>query len=346
VERVVDLRSDTLTVPTPEMRRAMFEAEVGDDCHREDPTVNKLQEIAAEVVGKEAALYVPTGTMGNCASIMALADRGGKFLSETFAHVSRYEDEGIRVCGRVDKITIDEPSGVLDPDHVREAIRAAKANGEDVRVLALENTANVRGGVVTPPDRMRELCDVAHEEGLKVHLDGARVFNAAVSLGCDGKELVRHVDNVMCCLSKGLGAPVGSMVAGTAETIKLVHRNRKMLGGGMRQAGVIAAAGIIALTKMVDRLAEDHENARILAEALAEIDGIEVDPSKVQTNIFMIRLGSEARAEELVRRAESRGVKFFHFWDGIIRLVTYNGITRDDVLYAARVIEECMKEIN
>ncbi|NOZ23864.1 MAG: aminotransferase class I/II-fold pyridoxal phosphate-dependent enzyme [Planctomycetes bacterium] len=345
MDKVVDLRSDTLTCPNEEMRQAMAAAAVGDDCHGEDPTVAELERLAAERIGKGTALYCPSGTMGNSIGIMSCTDCGGVVLAEEFNHTGYYEREGIEQVSHAKFQLYEEPSGLSDPAKIEAIIKDARNDGVDLRALALENSFNVRGGVCLSPAQMKELCDLAHSNGMKVHLDGARIFNAAAYLGCDVQDIAREVDTVMFCLSKGLGAPVGSMIAGDADKREFLHRCRKKMGGGMRQAGIIAAGGMIALTQGPDRCAIDNANGRFLAESLAGTPGLHVDLDKCQTNITMIHLDTPEKADELCDRCAERGVKFFHILDGMCRLVCYNAIEREDCEYAVGVIQDVMKEI-
>jgi threonine aldolase len=283
----IEMRSDTLTLPTDEMRDAMRSAEVGDDVYGEDPTVRLLEELAAAKVGKEAAVFVPSGTMGNLLAVMTHCRRGDEILLESECHIYYYEVGGLSAVAGVVPRLVRGANGVLDPADVKAAIREENIHYAPAACLAIENTHNRGGGTVTPAETMAALRQVADAYGLRVHLDGARIFNAALALGVDASEITRHVDSVMFCLSKGLSAPVGSILAGSAEFIKVARKHRKMLGGGMRQAGVLAAAGIVALEKMVGRLADDHANARSLGLGLAEIPGVAIDLSTVQTNIVM-----------------------------------------------------------
>jgi threonine aldolase len=284
---MIDLRSDTVTRPTPEMRRAMAEAEVGDDVYGEDPTVNLLEKRAAEIVGKEAALFVPTGTMGNTIALKMHTEHGQEVICDARSHVLNYELAMMAwFCGCVAR-PISTSHGLLDWNGINGEIRPLGPHWAPTGLIALENTHNMAGGTVYPQDQFDEICDRAHEAGLPVHLDGARVFNAAVSLGTPVARVVEKVDSVMFCLSKGLGAPVGSMLAGRSRDIERGRLYRKRLGGGMRQAGVLAAAGLLALEKMSQRLAEDHSNARLLAEGIADIPGLKVDLRSVQTNIVI-----------------------------------------------------------
>ncbi|MEW6355829.1 MAG: GntG family PLP-dependent aldolase [Planctomycetota bacterium] len=345
MEKVVDLRSDTLTCPDQEMRQAMANAAVGDDCHGEDPTVAELERLAAERIGKGTALFCPSGTMGNSIGVMTCTALGGVVLAETYNHTGYYEREGIEQVAHVKFQLYDEPSGIPDPAKIGKIIRDAKRDGVDLRALALENSFNVRGGVCLSSAQTKDLSDLAHSNGMKVHLDGARIFNAAAYLKCDVQDLTRHVDTVMFCLSKGLGAPVGSMIAGDADQRQFIHRCRKKMGGGMRQAGIIAAAGIIALTNGPDRCPIDNANGRFLAESLTDTPGLRVDLGKCQTNITMIHLDSPKKADMLRDRCAERGVKFFHLRDGMCRLVCYNAIERADCERAVKVIKDVMKEI-
>src|SRR5215472_48552 len=273
-QRVIDLRSDTLTMPTPEMRRAMAEAELGDDVFREDPTVNRLQEMAAERMGKEAALLVTSGTQGNLVGILSHTQRGDEIIVGDQSHVFHYEVAGAAVVGSLQLRTVRNIDGMLDPAEVEAAIRPQDVHAPRTGVVCLENTHNRNGGAPLSASHTKAVADVAHRHGVLVHLDGARVFNAAVALDVDVRELTAPVDSVTFCLSKGLAAPVGSVLCGSKDYVETARKYRKMLGGGMREAGIIAAAGIVALTTMVDRLAEDHANARLIADRLAEIPGI------------------------------------------------------------------------
>ncbi len=328
----IDLRSDTVTRPTEKMRRAMAAAEVGDDVYGEDPTINRLQELAAEILGKEAALFVPSGTMGNQACLMAHTQRGDEVLLEEQAHIFLYEAGGAALLSQCQTRTIPGENGILDPDQVRDAIRGENIHFPRSSLLCLENTHNRAGGTVTPPELMRELAGVAHSAGLKVHLDGARVFNAACAAGVPVSEMVDPVDSVQFCLSKGLAAPVGSIVAGSRAFIDRCLGTRKILGGGMRQAGILAAAGIIALEEMVERLAEDHENARQLAEAIAEMDPFIVDLDTVQTNIVAFDVDPEwFTAADFLAEMGKRGVRANPVSPQRIRLVTHYEVSRANI---------------
>ncbi len=344
---VVDLRSDTVTLPTREMREAMCNADVGDDVYGEDPTLNKLEALAAERMGKDAAVYVPSGCMGNAAAVIAHTELKGGFVIEKRGHIVNTERRCMERLVRVKIYEIDEPSGVLDPNSVDGVVRRAKELGEDVRLLCLENTHNLAGGIPVPLKRMAELRNIAQWHGLKVHLDGARIFNAAIALKTDVREIAKYADSVMFCASKGLSAPVGSLLAGSAEFIKEARIARQMLGGQMRQAGVLAAAAMVALTKMPDRLQEDHDNARRLAEAMAAMPGLRVDLARVQTNIFMAWAPSQEKADRLVAMVGREGVKFRAIGgNGMVRLVTNKEVTAEGVRYAIEVIGRCAAAIN
>src|SRR5712671_1984978 len=284
---VVDLRSDTVTRPTPEMRRAMAEAEVGDDVYGEDPTVNRLEKRAAEIFGKEAALFVPTGCMGNLIAIKVWTHHGDEVICEERSHVNLYELASMSaIAGCMPRVARGE-DGILTWKQIEAVIRPKIYYDSQTALVCLENTANMAGGTVYPTAQVADICDHAHAIGLKVHLDGARIFNAAVALGVSVSEIVRDADSVMFCLSKGLGAPVGSMIAGTKAFMEKARIYRKMFGGGMRQAGVIAAAGLIALEKSPARLHVDHDNAKSLAGGIKQIPALKIDPGTVQSNIVI-----------------------------------------------------------
>lgn len=351
---LIDLRSDTVTLPTPAMREAMYRAEVGDDVYGEDPTINRLQELAAEMLGKEAALFVPTGTMGNVAAVMAHAGRGESILVGDQSHIYRFEVGGASTLGGSPMVVIPtNPDGLLNPQLVQINI----SDGSDEHtapsiLLCIENTHNYCGGTVLSVEQVETLTGLAHSQGLQVHMDGARVFNAATALGIPVSVLVKTVDSVMFCLSKGLSAPVGSMVVGSKEFIRRVHRMRKVLGGGMRQAGVLAAAGIIALEQMVERLAEDHENCKHLARGLADFPQIDVDVERVTTNILIFSVRNaeqqpltEAETMHFLERAKEYGVLMGHIGQGKIRAVTHYGIDADDITNALMGIRRALIDV-
>ncbi len=322
----IDLRSDTVTKPTPEMREAMAKAEVGDDVYGDDPTVNRLQEMAAEMTGKEAGLFVPSGTMGNLAGILAHCQRGDEVILGKKNHTFLYEAGGISVLGGVHSCQLDnQPDGSLLISDVEAAIRPDDPHDPITRLVCLENTHNRCGGTVQSPEYTRQIVDFAHSRGLKVHLDGARIFNAAAALNVPVKQLTAPVDSVTFCLSKGLCAPVGSVLCGDKEFIKRAHRLRKMLGGGMRQAGVLAAAGIVALEKMTKRLSEDHARARHLAEGLSENRGIVLDAGTPATNMIFFNLAPSVKlsAEQIEAKMKEKGILVSASGAHRFRLVTH-----------------------
>ncbi|MDR5694745.1 MAG: low-specificity L-threonine aldolase [Armatimonadota bacterium] len=329
---IIDLRSDTVTQPTEEMREAMARAEVGDDVYGEDPTVNALEELAAQKVGKERALFVPSGTMGNLIAVLTHTQRGDEVLLEAESHIYYYEVGGLSaVAGTIPRL-IQGDHGWISPEQLEAHIRPRDLHFPPPRLLCLENTHNRAGGRAFTPEQITRTCAVARRYGLKIHLDGARIFNASVALGVDARALTRDVDSVMFCLSKGLSAPVGSILAGEREFIERARKARKMLGGGMRQAGVLAACGIIALETMIPRLAEDHRRARMLATGLARIPGLSVDVEGVQTNIVLVEIeGPDGDAREVVQRLRSFGILVNAVGKRTIRLVTHRHITDEDV---------------
>lgn len=343
---MLDFRSDTVTLPTDAMRRAMAEAEVGDDVYGEDPTVNRLQEMAAELTGQEAALFVPTGTMGNLASILAHCQRGDELLVGDQAHIFHYEAGGMAALGGVQpRLLPNLPDGRLDLEGAARAVRPDDAHHPRSRLLALENTHNRCGGSVLAPDYMLAAAEFAQEHGLKLHLDGARIFNAAVALGIAVSDLTRMADSVTFCLSKGLAAPAGSLICGSREFIAKAHRARKQLGGGMRQAGILAAAGIVALAEMVERLADDHARARRLAHGLAEIPGLAVETTEPPTNMVYFRLVDPGRSEAFQAACRQAGVLFGAAGGGRYRMVTHYGVEVEHIDGALRLIRQSTDEI-
>ncbi|MGC9469493.1 MAG: low-specificity L-threonine aldolase [Anaerolineae bacterium] len=329
---LVDLRSDTVTKPTEEMRRAMAEAPVGDDVYGEDPTVNRLQTLAAERMGKEAALFVPSGTMGNLASLLAHCGRGDEVIIGDRSHTFLHEQGGMAALGGIMPHLIpNQPDGTMALEDIEGAVRDDDAHYPITRLVCLENTHNACNGAPLPPSYVGAVAELAHSRGLRVHVDGARIFNAAVALGIDAAELVRKVDSVTFCLSKGLSAPVGSVICGSAAFIERAHRARKVLGGGMRQAGIIAAAGVVALETMVDRLVEDHVRAQRLADGFSELSGVEVGP--VHTNIFYFSLTDDCPLDGagLAAGLKDRGVLLPNRGSRSFRVVTHVWITDGDV---------------
>ncbi len=332
---MIDLRSDTVTQPTPTMRRAMAEAELGDDVFGEDPTVNRLQELSAERLGKEAGLLVVSGTMGNLVSCLTHCQRGDEMILGDKAHIHLFEAGGVSALGSIHPRTVPNlPDGSLDPNDVLDAMRdPSNVHHPKSRLLALENTHNRCDGAAVPLAKMDALGALAHEHGLAVHLDGARVFNAAVALGVPASRVVRECDSVQFCLSKGLSAPVGSIIVGSKAFIQEARRWRKAVGGGMRQAGIIAAAGIVALNEMVDRLAEDHANAKRLAVGLAESPYLDIDPSLYHTDIIYFTLGSGSphSPQAFLARLKERGVQVSSPTGAKFRAVTHYGISQADI---------------
>jgi len=333
----IDLRSDTVTRPTPAMRRAMAEAEVGDDVFREDPTVRLLEEEAAEAAGKEAALFVPSGTMGNQIALHIYGRPGHEVLCGATSHVLLYEMGAMAVLSGLQPKTLPDPGGKLDPAAVAGAINPSGGYGTPTGILSLESSHNMAGGTVQTPDALREVASGAHFRGLPVHLDGARIFNAAEALGVPVADIAAVADSVMFCLSKGLGAPVGSMLCGSEAFIGEAHRVRKMLGGGMRQVGVLAAAGLIALREGPRSLAQDHAHARRLAEALVQVPGISVDPEAVVTNIILVKTEESQSAGELVQRLRVRDVLVLAIDENTVRLVTHRDVTPKQVEKAIEI---------
>ena len=338
---IVDLRSDTLTLPTPEMREAMARAQVGDDVWGEDPTIQRLEALAAERLGKEAGLFVTSGTQGNLVSVVAHTRSGQEVVLDLDSHIYNYEVAGAAIIGHVQMRPAKTARGFLTPEQVRDAIRPSNIHLPETGLVCVENTHNRHGGTCSTPEEIAAVSAVAHEAGVPVHLDGARLFNAAVALKRPATEFARPVDSVTFCLSKGLGAPVGSVICGSAEFIGRARRVRKMLGGGMRQAGIIAAAGVVALERMVDRLAEDHANARRLAEGLAKLPGLVVDLSSVQTNIVIVRVdGGPAATEALVRGCAARKVKVHAMGPAAIRCVTHKDVDGEDITRTLEAFRE------
>ena len=342
----IDLRSDTVTKPTLEMRAAMASADVGDDVFLDDPTVNHLQERAAEIFQKQAALFVPSGTMGNQIAINVHTHPGQEVITEGHAHIFEFEMAAMATISGVLARPIPAPEGILDWERIRTAIRPKIYYRAQTGLIALENTHNMAGGTLYSKEQIDDICAHAHSAGLPVHLDGARIFNASAALNTDVASLTQNCDSVMFCLSKGLAAPVGSMLAGSREFIDRARSVRKMLGGGMRQVGVLAAAGLIALEKMPPRLPEDHQNARLMADLLNEIPSLDVEPEKVRTNILMVgvvRTGLDS--ERMAAALKEKGVLVSLLDSARIRLVTHNDVSRDQIRQAASIVKRVLGEI-
>ena len=337
---VIDLRSDTVTVPSEAMRRAMYEAVVGDDVYEEDPTVIELERLVAEQMGKEAGLFVTSGTQGNLVALLTHCPRGSEVVLEAEAHIFYYEVGGLAALGGLIPVLVPGHHGVLDPDDVEKNIRGQNIHYPETKLICLENTHNRAGGTVTRPKQVQAVVDVAHAHGIPVHIDGARIYNAAVSIGVAPSSLTASADSVSVCLSKGLGAPVGSVLCGSSQFIKAARKYRKMVGGGLRQVGILAAAGIYAVKNNVGRLTEDHSNARFLAEGLQQIPGFQVNMETVQTNILIVDVrGTGYTAIELVDRMNTEGVKSGSFGPTSIRFVTHLNVNREDCAEALHHIQ-------
>lgn len=344
---IIDLRSDTVTRPTEEMRQAMAAAEVGDDVYMEDPTVNRLEELAAGLFEKQAALFVPSGTMGNQIAIRVHTQPGQEVLTEERGHIYNYELAAMAALSGVLPRTLFGENGFLTWPQIREALPPKVYYRAQPALVSLENTHNMAGGTVYPPETLDAVCDGAHAAGLRVHLDGARIFNAAVALGLPVSALTRKCDSVMFCLSKGLCAPVGSMLVGSRRDIERARIYRKMYGGGMRQAGILAAAGILALEKMPGRLAEDHANARLLADLLRDVAGLKVEPREIQTNILMIETTATGiAAPELSRLLHGRDIWISAMDDRHLRAVTHRDVTHEDILKAGSAFREIVPAVS
>ena len=324
--KIIDLRSDTVTTPTPQMREAMAEAEVGDDVYGEDPTVNRLQVTAAQMLGKEAGLFVPSGTMGNLTAILAHCTRGDEVILGDKSHTYLHEAGGISVLGGVHSCQIpNQPDGTLKLEDIEAAVRSDDVHHPITRLISLENTQNRCGGAVLTVEYTRQVGQFAHSIGLNLHLDGARLFNAAVAQNLPASDLAAPADSVTFCLSKGLCAPVGSVICGSEEFIHRCLRIRKLLGGGMRQAGVLAAAGLVSLESMIDRLAEDHSRAKRLAADLSKVPGLEIELGGPQTNMIFLKLDDDVpyTEDEVCARLDGYGVKVGVVGPRRFRLVTH-----------------------
>ncbi len=343
--KIIDLRSDTVTLPTDEMRRAIYEADVGDDVFGEDPTVNSLEQLAAQMLKKEAALFTSSGTMNNLLAVLTHTHPGDEMLLGSESHIFLNEVGGASALGGVVMRTVpNDPDGQIDLNVIEEAIRAENIHYPQTTLLCLENTHNRCGGAVLTPDYTSAAAELAYKHGLRVHMDGARIFNAAIALNVPASKLVEDVDSIGFCLSKGLGAPVGSLLCGTRQFVESARKWRKMVGGGMRQAGVIAAAGIFALQKMVNRLKEDHDNARRLAQGLANIPGLIVPRMEVQSNIIMFQTSLPVSGSEFAQQMGARGVKLNFRGGDNFRAVTHHMVDADDIDEALKRIELFARE--
>src|SRR5271157_5183114 len=338
---VIDLRSDTVTKPSPEMRRAMFEAEVGDDVYGEDPTINRLERRAAEIFGRAAALFVPSGTMGNQIAIKLHTQHGQEVICEERGHVFNYEMAMMAHFSGVVPRTVWAEDGILTWEHVKSKLKTKSYHAAKTGLVSLENTHNIAGGTITPPEVFDEVCDNTHAAGLPVHLDGARVFNASEALGVSVAKLTAKADTVMFCLSKGLGAPVGSLLVGSADLMDRGRIYRKALGGGMRQAGILAAAGLIALEHGPEKLQPDHENAKFLAQGLSKIPGFKIDPAKVQTNIVICDItGTGMTSGEISCELAGRKLLTGGVGPELLRFVTHLDVNREQCAQALAVVAE------
>ncbi|CEP66175.1 Threonine aldolase [Moorella glycerini] len=340
--KIIDLRSDTVTVPSEEMQAAMARAEVGDDVYGEDPTVKELEQAATDLLGKEAALFVASGTMANQIALLAHTERGNEVIVDAESHIYYYEVGAAAMLGGVQLKPLEGLLSSEGPEVLRKAFRPPDIHFPITRLVCLENTFNRGGGTVISPAISKAIYDLAKERELTVHLDGARIFNAALALGCDVREFTRFCDSVMFSLSKGLGAPVGSLLAGSQQFIEKARRYRKALGGGWRQAGVLAAAGLVAL-KNIPHLAEDHANARYLAEGLAEIPGLQVDLSKVVTNIVVAKVVGRWTAAEFAEELARQGVKCNAWGPDTVRFVTHKDVSRADIETTLSIVKKILR---
>jgi len=340
MEKYIDLRSDTITKPTPEMRKAMLEAEVGDDVFQEDPTVNKLQEYAAELLGKEAALYVPSGVMGNQICLNVLTNPGDEVICEFNAHIFNYESGSPAALSGIQLLTVEADRGVFTPEKVEPYIRPTSAYYMPrTKVIEVENTHNRAGGTIHPIENIKALGELAKKHNLYYHLDGARIWNACAATGISPAEYASHFDTISCCLSKGLGAPVGSIIAGSKDFIKEAFRVRKAWGGGMRQLGIMAAGGLYALQNNRERLKEDHEKAQILAKAINENPNLEIDMDSVQTNILIFK-PLKFSVEESLKKCKEKGLLLLVGRVDSLRAITHLDVSFEEINSAVKILEE------
>ncbi len=340
---VIDLRSDTVTHPTPAMREAMYRAEVGDDVWGDDPTVKKLEAKAAELTGKEASVFVASGTMANLVSILTHCRRGNEIIVGSESHIFYNEVGGASALAGVQMRTVlNDSRGMMAPEDIEAAIRGENIHFPPTGLVCIENTHNRCSGGVLDQQDIAAISKVAHSHNVPVHMDGARIFNAAVYLETPAKELCKDVDSLSFCLSKGLSCPIGSLICGTGEFVNRARKNRKMVGGGMRQVGIVAAAGVVALDSMIERLAEDHANARKLAEGLANIPGLSIDPERVPTNIVIFEV-TKGLAPDVLKKMEAQGVRGSFNGGRKIRFVTHYGIASADIDLALKTMAKVMK---
>ncbi|ACI18623.1 low-specificity L-threonine aldolase [Dictyoglomus thermophilum] len=337
----IDLRSDTVTKPTEEMRKAMYSAEVGDDGYGEDPTVNFLEEKAAEILGKEAGLFVVSGTMGNQVALLTWTRPGDEVILESESHIYYYEAGGMAANSGVQPFLIDGKDGMMPIEEIRKAIRPKGRVFPNTSLIVLENTHNRAGGKVLPLGYMKEVYELSREHNIPIHLDGARIFNAAIHLKVSAKEIAKYADSVMFCLSKGLSCPMGSLLVGPKEFIEEARRKRQRLGGGLRQAGVVAACGIVALEKMIDRLEEDHEKAKILYEFLKDMEIFNVE--RPDTNILKVKIKINKKAREFLAEFKKYGLLATSFDDETLRFVTHKDVSFEDIEKAKGIIYKVCK---
>ena len=343
---IIDVRSDTVTKPSEEMRLVMYRAEVGDDVYRDDPSVNRLEELGAEMLGKEAALFVTSGTQGNLLALLSHCRPGDEVIVEENSHIFLNEAGGMSALGGIMPRCLPSVDGFMDPQLISDSVRKINVHYPISRLICIENTHNFAGGTVINLEQQNAIKKVADQHGLKMHLDGARAFNAAVALGCSMAELAKPYDSIQFCLSKGLGAPIGSLLVGDQKFIDRARHLRKMVGGGMRQAGIIAAAGIYALENNVNRLAEDHDNAKLLVEKLSSVRGLTLDMSRVDTNLTFFKVDPDlVSAAELSQAMKEKGVLFNAMGTDRIRLCTHLNVTRAQCVEAAELITEYMNSL-
>ncbi|MCH2523076.1 MAG: low-specificity L-threonine aldolase [Dehalococcoidia bacterium] len=342
MNKIIDLRSDTVSLPTDEMREAIYRAELGDDVYGEDPTVNALEAKAAQIFGMESAVLVASGTMGNLVASLAQCQRGDEVIVGNKSHLLLYEVANLAVTGGIQIRPIEnKDDGTFDLNELELVIRGDDIHVPRTKMVVIENTHNRCSGAVIGLDHIKEISKLARSRDMKVHIDGARIFNAALALGVTPDKLVENADTITFCLSKGLSCPIGSIVCGSKETILEVRRNRKMLGGGMRQAGIFAAAGVVALDTMVDRMSEDHNNAKTLAQGIAEIDGLQVEPNMIKTNIVIVEVLAKP-ITKFISDLKEKGLLVSHADTNRVRLVTHYGIEESDISKTLEIVDSAI----
>ncbi len=342
MNKIIDLRSDTVSLPTDEMREAIYRAELGDDVYGEDPTVNALEAKAAQIFGMESAVLVASGTMGNLVASLAQCQRGDEVIVGNKSHLLLYEVANLAVTGGIQIRPIEnKDDGTFDLNELELVIRGDDIHVPRTKMVVIENTHNRCSGAVIGLDHIKEISKLARSRDMKVHIDGARIFNAALALGVTPDKLVENADTITFCLSKGLSCPIGSIVCGSKETILEVRRNRKMLGGGMRQAGIFAAAGVVALDTMVDRMSEDHNNAKTLAQGIAEIDGLQVEPNMIKTNIVIVEVLAKP-ITKFISDLKGKGLLVSHADTNRVRLVTHYGIEESDISKTLEIVDSAI----